>query len=120
MIEILREIVQQTPGAVGAVLMGFDGIAVEHVTDPERAGQFDVESIAMEFSLRFIELRAAAESLDLGVVSDITINADNGVVLVRVLSPEYFVAVVMAEPNHFGKGRWILRRHCTALAAEIA
>lgn len=119
MIETLEKIVAGIPHAAGAVLMGFDGIAVEHYTKPDQAQRYDIESIAMEFSLRFIELRAAAQSLELGAITDITLKAEHGLVLVRVLSPEYFVAVVMADPAHFGKGRWVLRSQSSALAAEL-
>jgi predicted regulator of Ras-like GTPase activity (Roadblock/LC7/MglB family) len=119
MLETLEKIVAGIPHAVGAVLMGFDGIAVEHYSVPGSESTFDVESIAMEFSLRFIELRAAAESLELGAITDITLKAEHALVLVRVLSPDYFVAVVMDDPAHFGKGRWVLRTQASALSAEL-
>ncbi len=120
MIEILRNIVENTPDAHGAVLMGFDGIAVaQHCTEDSAAEGVDVESIAMEFSFRFIELRNAAESLEMGELSDITIKAEKGTVLVRILDEEYFVAVVMANAKHFGKGRWMLRSNAPALHNEL-
>lgn len=120
MIEALQAIVHDTPGAVGTVLMGFDGICVEQWVPPEMRDKYDVESVAMEFSLRFIELRTAALSLELGEINDITIKAEEATVLVRVLSDEYFVAVLMDNAKHFGKGRWVLRQHSEELRAEIA
>ena len=116
--ETLEKIVSETPGAVGAILMGFDGIAVmQHLADG--AEMEDVESIAMEFSFRFIELRKAAESLEMGEISDITIKAENATLLCRVLSEEYFVAVLMKDAAHFGKGRWLLRSQAPALIQEL-
>lgn len=119
MIEHLKSIVEETPGAAGAVLMGFDGIAVEQYTKAQDSQRYDIEPVAMELSLRFIELRKAAESLDLGRVHDITLKAERGTVLVRVLSEEYFVAVILKDSAHFGRGRWQLRRNSEKLRIEL-
>ena len=117
MLETLKQIVAETPGARGAVLMGFDGIVVEqHLAEGE---DIDIESVAMEFSFRFIELRDAAESLEMGGVTDITIRAEHGTLLARILTPEYFVAMLLGEPGHFGKGRWKLRSSARTLSTDL-
>jgi predicted regulator of Ras-like GTPase activity (Roadblock/LC7/MglB family) len=116
--EHLESIVSSTPGAAGAILMGFDGIAVVQYLAPEHES-LDLESTAMELSFRFMELRKAAEALDLGDVRDITLKTDTQAVLCRVLSEEYFVAVVLTETGHFGKGRWMLRSKAEELGAEL-
>lgn len=116
--ETLEQIVENTPGALAAILMGFDGIAVmQHVT--EEAADTDIESMAMEFSFRLIELRTAAESLELGDLNDIMLRAERGTFLIRVLSDEYFVAVLLAHAGHLGKGRWMLRSRSRDLASEL-
>lgn len=118
MLDTLKKIVDNTPGAKGAILMGFDGIAVEqHVAEGHE--DTDIESMAMEFSFRFIELRNAAESLEMGEVSDIALKAEGGTVLVRVLNEDYFVCTLLESAGHFGKGRWMLRSTSGALAAEL-
>lgn len=116
--DTLRKIVEKTPGAAGAILMGFDGIAVmEHMA--EGCEDIDIESAAMEFSFRFIELRKAAQALNMGEVSDITIKATEQAVLCRVLSEEYFVAVLLTDLGHLGKGRWTLRSSVDELMSEL-
>lgn len=117
--EILKKIVEGTPGAKGAILMGFDGIAVEQWVKPEFESDVDIESMAMEFSFRFLELRDAANSLEMGTISDITLKAEFGTVLVRVLSQEYFVTVLLESAAHMGKGRWLLRSQSKALSADL-
>jgi len=116
--DTLRKIVGETPGATGAILMGFDGIAVMQHLAPGHEDA-DIESLSMEFSFRFIELRKAAAALQMGEISDITIKAEAGSVLCRVLSEEYFVAVVLHDSAHFGKGRWMLRSSAAELIAEL-
>ncbi len=115
--ETLQKIVDNAPGAKAAILMGFDGITVESALAPEVDD--DIESMAMEFSFRFLELRAAAESLEMGALSDITIKAEYGTLLVRCLNDEYFVAVLLGDARSFGKGRWLLRSAAAFLASEL-
>ncbi len=98
--------------------MGFDGIAVMQYVADGREEQ-DLESVAMEMSFRFMELRNAAKALDMGKVSDITIKMDGGTILCRVLSDEYFVCTLMDDPGHFGKGRWALRSASAQLIEDL-
>ncbi len=116
--ESLEKIVQNTPGAAGAILMGFDGIAVMQYVDPKYA-DVDIESTAMEFSFRYVELRQAAKSLQMGDVTDITVKAENRAVVCRVLTEEYFVAIVLVDSAHIGKGRWMLRSTSPELQSEL-
>lgn len=119
MLEHLQSIVEETPGAEGAVLMGFDGISVQTYMREDCELRYEIEPLAMELSLRFVELRTAAMSLELGPIHDITFKAEHGTVLVRVLSEEYFVAVILRDSAHFGKGRWKLRQGSERLRTEL-
>ncbi len=114
--EILEKIVASIPGSA-AVLMGFDGIAIDQAASPEAAA--DVESIAMEFSFRFMELRKAAESLDMGELQDVVVKAARGSLIVRCLNEEFFVALYLDQPMHLGKGRWLLRSSGDGLRAQL-
>lgn len=119
MLETLQKIVENAPGSKGAILMGFDGIAVEQFVRPEYADAMDIESMAMEFSFRFLELRDAAKSLEMGAISDITLKAEYGTVVVRVLSVEYFVAIILGDGSNMGKSRWLLRSNANALNSDL-
>jgi predicted regulator of Ras-like GTPase activity (Roadblock/LC7/MglB family) len=116
--DTLRKIVEETPGATGAILMGFDGIAVMQYLAKGHE-KVDIENIGMEFSFRFIELRNAAAALELGNVTDVTVKAESGTVLCRVLSDEYFAAVVLHDARHSGKGRWLLSSNAEQLVGEL-
>ena len=70
MLETLKSIVDNIPGAKGAVLMGLDGYAVEKYVGDGSLG--DIEQVSTEF----IEMVKVARALDLGTVSDITIKAN--------------------------------------------
>lgn len=117
--ETLQKIVENAPGSKGAILMGFDGITVDQYVRPEFVDAMDIESMAMEFSFRFLELRDAAKSLEMGAISDITLKAEYGTVVVRVLSTEYFVAIILGDGTLMGKSRWLLRSNANALNSDL-
>ena len=98
--------------------MGLDGIVVEQFVAEEHADT-DIESMAMEFSFRFIELREAATSLEMGELNDIAVKAEYGTFLARMLTSEYFVAMLLGEPGHFGKARWMLRSTANTFLADL-
>ncbi len=115
--EILQRIVDRTPGAQGAILMGFDGIPVLQAEAPSPS--VDIEAVAMEFSFRFIELVKAAQALELGSIHDVTIKTDRGVVITRVLTEDYFVCLFVDDPVYLGKGRYVLRVESVGLAQQL-
>lgn len=115
----LKRIVESTPGAAGAILMGFDGIAVMQHVAPDAEGVIDLESTAMEFSFRFMELRRAAASLEMGEVQDVTVRGANQSFICRALSDDYFVGVLLTDPSFLGKGRFLLRTSAPELLGEL-
>ena len=62
--EILQRIVEETAGAVGAVLMGYDGIAIEQYFSQGKT--LDLQMVAVEYANVLKEIRKTAEILDMG------------------------------------------------------
>jgi len=104
--EILEKIVDGCDGSVAAVLMGFDGIAVETVT---REDEMDVQTIAMEFSFVLGQVRKAAEILEVGALEEVSIRSENLTFIIRVLSEEYFYGTALKPSGNFGKARFLMR-----------
>ncbi len=103
--DTLQKIVETTPGAIAAVFMDGDGIAIEQFAS---TADVEVEMVAAEFSVRFQSLREAARTLELGGVNEMTIKMDEATVVVRFLG-EYYVVLVLRPEGLTGKGRYKLR-----------
>lgn len=115
--ENLQRIVEQTPGGVAGLLMGFDGIAVDSFTsEPER---LDIQTVGMEFSFILTQVRKAAEILEVGGVEEVTIRAEQVTILIRVLTVNYFMALAVAPQGNLGKGRYLLRVVSPKFQAEL-
>ena len=106
--EHLQKIVDNLEGGQGALLMGFDGIAVESYS-VEDADDPDIQTVGMEFSFIFGQIRKAAEILEIGGIQEVTIKSEQMVILIRQLTDEYFAAVTMRPDGNFGKARFLLR-----------
>ena len=113
----LKNLVESIPGAHGAILMGFDGITVDQYLKTQET---DIGTLATELSVHFMDMRKTIdESLGLGQVSDISLRTEQGTVLVRCLSEEFFVVLLLDQAGNSGKGRWKLRMADPEIRAQL-
>lgn len=106
--EILQRIVEETGGGIGAVLMGYDGIAIDQYFAPDE--ELDLQMVVVEYSNVLKEIRKTADILSLGDMEEIAIRTDRFIIVIRVLDDEYFVALVIHHDGNFGKGRYLMTR----------
>lgn len=106
--EILQRIVEETGGGIGAVLMGYDGIAIDQYFAPDE--ELDLQMVVVEYSNVLKEIRKTADILSLGDMEEISIRTDRFIIVIRVLNDDYFVALVINRDGNFGKGRYLLTR----------
>ncbi|RMH41164.1 MAG: hypothetical protein D6689_11700 [Deltaproteobacteria bacterium] len=109
--------VDHVDGGVGALIMGLDGIAVDrYVRDGE---SIDIDTIGMEFSFILTQIRKASEVLAVGDLQEISIKAEQLVIVIRMLNAEYFIGVALRADGNFGKARFLLRVVAPRLIAEL-
>jgi predicted regulator of Ras-like GTPase activity (Roadblock/LC7/MglB family) len=114
---ILREVVDNTEGAVASILMGFDGITVDSYTDD--ASGIDMETVGSEYSQVLTQIKQAAQLLEMGTAREVAVQAENMTTLVRLLNDEYFVALAMQPSGNFGKARYLLRMQAPKLLENL-
>jgi predicted regulator of Ras-like GTPase activity (Roadblock/LC7/MglB family) len=115
--EQLKKIVDRAEGGVGALIMGLDGIAVDsYMADGHK---MDITTLGMEFSFILSQAKKASEQLKLGGVEEFAVRAESLLLVIRLLSPEYFLAVVLRADGNFGKCRYLMRLAQPALTAEL-
>ena len=106
--EILQRIVEETCGGIGAVLMGYDGIAIDQYFAPDE--ELDLQMVVVEYSNVLKEIRKTADILSLGDMEEISIRTDRFIIVIRILNDEYFVAMFINRDGNFGKGRYLMTR----------
>lgn len=114
--ELLKKVVDNVEGGLAAVVMGLDGIPVETYT---RSDKVDVNTVAMEFSFILGQVRKAGDSLAVGGLEELAVKAQRLTLICRMISPQYFVAVVIGPDGNFGKCRYLVRMATPGLNAQL-
>lgn len=115
--ETLKKVVDNIEGGIAAVIMGLDGIAVDSYVKLD--DRVDVNTVAMEFSFILSQVRKAGDSLAVGNLEELSVKAQRLLLVCRMLSPQYFIAIVMAPEGNFGKARYLARLAQPALVAQL-
>ena len=116
--EVLQEIVDQTEGCLGALIMGTDGIAVEKVWQPQAtAANLDV-AIA-EYASLLRNAKRTNKEMGLGKLQEFSLTTESAVFILRFVGEDYFVAMVLSHEGNFGRGRYQLRRAEFLLEKEL-
>ncbi len=115
--DILRETVEAVDGAVAAVLMGSDGIAVDQHVRP--GSDCDVEAVAVEFSRVMEEIKKASGILGFGKVQEIVIGSDGTSLVIRPVNADYHITLVLSGGANAAKARYLLKKAAKRTGKEL-
>ena len=114
--DILRDVVNGTEGALGALVVGVDGIPVEEYAV---SGDIDLQSMTVEYSTLLKEIEKGSQSAQLGSTKEVTVIAEKAMIMLRRLNEEYFMVLIIKPDGNFGKGRFLLRMSVPKLLKEF-
>ena len=114
---ILQKIVDEADCGLGAIVMGQDGIAVEEYLCS--CGETDLHLLTVEYASVLKEIRKSAQILGTGPLEEVSIRTRRFSILLRPLSEEYFVGLILEHNGNFGKGRYLLLRESFALREQL-
>ena len=114
--EILRNVVDGTDGALGALVVGLDGIPVDEYSV---GSELDIQAMTVEYSSLIKEIEKGSQALYLGLTKEVTVMAEKAMVMLRRLNEEYFIVLIMHPEGNFGKGRFLLRMAVPKLLKEF-
>ncbi len=119
--EVLKHVLDETPGAVSITLMGFDGIAID-TQDSEPIADQDAstwQQAAIELSHIAGQLRTISSGMGTGDVREVTVQTGALTTVLRPLTEEYFLALSMLPNANLGKGRYLVRVAAPKLVEEL-
>lgn len=117
--EALENIIERTEGAMGALIMGTDGISVERVLLPE-GNDANLDVAAAEVTTLVRNAQRAGRDTGLGGVREMVVAFESMSVVARLFTGEYFVLLALSPDGNLGRGRFELRKAELALAREFA
>jgi predicted regulator of Ras-like GTPase activity (Roadblock/LC7/MglB family) len=116
--ELLETILDRTEGSLGALIMGTDGIAVEKAL-AEAGKDANLDIAAAEFTSLVRGAQRAGTDLGLGNLRELVVSLDDSIILMRLLSRDYFVVLALNPDGNLGRGRFELRKAELQLAREF-
>ncbi len=115
--EQLQKIVNNVDGGLGGVVMGTDDIDIDkYLAESENV---DITTMGMEFSFILTKVQQAANMLEIGGLNEMSINSDHLTMLMRLITNEYFLGVVMKSDGNIGKCRYMMRLGGAKLTEEF-
>lgn len=116
--EDLEGICGRVGGSFAASVMGFDGIPIETVEAAATPG-VELQTLLVEYSGILSQVRQAAEQLQMGSASEVSIRTEKMVAVARLLTPDYFVVVALDPEGNVGRARYELRVASGRLAEAL-
>ncbi len=117
---VLNEIVRSCAGCQGVALMGNDGIPIAQVVaDGDEELDEVVSVMGIEFGRILDESRKAADSVSGGGLDELVVRMGTVQVALRTVDAETYLVMVLTGAGNLGKGRFLLRRHLSALREQL-
>jgi predicted regulator of Ras-like GTPase activity (Roadblock/LC7/MglB family) len=105
--EVLQSAIDKTEGSLDALVVGTDGIIVEHIRHNESKDKKLNVAIADYTSLLRGVMRTNDE-LKLGGLKEITLACESTVFLMRLINENYLIAMILSPNGNIGRGRYEL------------
>jgi len=115
--EVVQKAVEETSGGIAAMIMASDGISLTQYVNPEES--IELETLGIEYANLLAEITKHTEAMEAGTVKEITLQTENYLSIIRVLTSEYFIALIMRKDGNLGKGRFILRVNAPEILKEF-
>lgn len=116
--ETLKSIVANTDGAVGALIMGLDGISVARADASDSS--IDIDVIAAEYTTLLRKSMRNTEDAALGSLRELVVAAEKFAFLIKPITTEYFLVLVLEAHGGLGRARFELRKAQLALEEEFS
>ena len=117
--ETLSAIAGRIEGCAAVVILGIDGIAIErHVQDLDP--RFDIDVVATEFTSLVSRGMRTASDTELGDLNEIVLATDKLTLLLRPITPEYFLFLALNTGGNIGRARFELRKAQLEMEVEFA
>ncbi len=112
----LQAILDGVADAEGVALVGMDGIIVEEI---KRSPGLDLHTLAAEYCSLWRDMNRVSGGLSLGTTQECVIANDARTLLLRRVTPDYFLALALSRDGNAGRGRFFLRYNAPQVAKDL-
>ena len=114
--DILRELVERVPGAIGAVFSDWEGEPVDQFA---HVPALEIQLVGAHWGVVWSQASSRLGRHGLGAVEELLIEGERAIVLVRSVTDRYFVVLATKRDAHLGTARRELIRIADTLRGEM-
>jgi predicted regulator of Ras-like GTPase activity (Roadblock/LC7/MglB family) len=114
--EILKQLVERVPGAIGAVFADWDGEPVDQFA---HIPPIEIQIVGAHWGIVWHQATTRLSSRGLGPIEELLIEGERAIVLVRAVTAQYFVVLAIKREAHLGTARRELVRGAQTLLEEM-
>jgi len=114
--EILKQAVEKVEGAVSCIILAVDGIPVQEYT---KENLIDFNELSVEASNLIKEIERASQGLHIGKAREFALISDSCGIIMRKITEEYYIALVIKPDGNYGKARFILKTSVPKIEKEF-
>jgi predicted regulator of Ras-like GTPase activity (Roadblock/LC7/MglB family) len=114
--DILRQLVERVPGAVGAVFADWEGEPVDQFA---HIPAHDIQLVGAHWGVVWSQTAARLGRHGLGDLEELLIEGERAIVLVRSVTEHYFVVLATKREAHLATARRELERGALTLRGEM-
>jgi len=115
--DILKEMVERVPGAIGAVFVDWEGEPVDQFA---HIPPIDIQLVGAHWGVVWSQVSARLDQRGLGAIEELLIEGDRALVLVRSVTQQYFVVLAIRRSQvHLATARRELERGARKMLGEM-
>ena len=120
--DVISAMANRVEGAVGALIIGMEGMVLERSTPVSADGGntgLDFEIVAAEYTSLLKTALRTAEDVEVGMLQELTVISDSFHFLIRMISEEYYLMLVLQPGGNLVRARYELKKARILLEREF-
>ncbi len=113
---LLKRLLEEIPGAVGAIITDWEGESVDLVT---RSDEYDIKVLGAHTGIILNSLRGALSRIDSGKLDEVLIRTGETKTLIAPLNDEYFLVLALGPEAIAARAATRARRCVAELRSEF-
>jgi predicted regulator of Ras-like GTPase activity (Roadblock/LC7/MglB family) len=114
--DILKQMVDRVPGAVGAIFADWEGEAVDQYA---HIPPIEIQLVGAHWGVILSQCHQRLTRHGLGPVDELLIEGERAIILVRSVTERYFVVLAVRRDAHLATARRELLRSANTLLGEM-
>ena len=113
---LLNRLLEEIPGALGAIIIDWEGEAVDQVA---RIEEYDIKVLGAHKGVILNLLRDALSRIDSGELEEVLIRTGQNKTLIAPLNEDYYLVLTLGPESIAGRAAFKMRRCVNELRAEF-